>query len=461
MSFSPELAEIRFGCGLSPRRAPPRSVQAMIDGLAGPDEMAQMYPIDTFGRFSERIVESRQIVSDIQKSGDPDARQKSKKTQKVLRAEARAAMTAWMGQTIVRRVDAHVAFRERLAFFWEDHFTATGKGGLMRRATSPYAETAIRPHLTGHFEELLIAAVTNPLMLHYLDQMQSVGPNSERGLASNGRRGLNENLAREILELHTLGVDGPYTQTAVRELAKLLTGLYYTPQQGMFFQEKRAEPGAETVLGVSFGGETPTLEAVHDGLRSLARHPATARHLARKLAVHFVSDAPPQDLIDAVAKRYNDTGGHLLDVYEALLSHPAAWQLPYKNAKLPFDFVTSACRALDVAPKSVQALNERGIRQNFLTPMVAMGHVWQKPTGPDGLSEEDSVWIAPQSLAARIEWAMQIPQRLRPDLPDPRVFVLDALGPFADDAVRFAAQAAESKPEAIGLVLASPAFQYR
>ncbi|MEO1733087.1 MAG: DUF1800 family protein, partial [Pseudomonadota bacterium] len=234
----------------------------MIDGLAGPDEMAQMYPIDTFGRFSERIVESRQIVSDIQKSGDPDARQKSRKTQKVLRAEARAAMTAWMGQTIVRRVDAHVAFRERLAFFWEDHFTATGKGGLMRRATSPYAETAIRPHLTGYFEELLIAAVTNPLMLHYLDQMQSVGPNSERGLASNGRRGLNENLAREILELHTLGVDGPYTQTDVSELAKLLTGLYYTPKQGMFFQEKRAEPGAETVLGVSFGGETPTLQAI-------------------------------------------------------------------------------------------------------------------------------------------------------------------------------------------------------
>jgi uncharacterized protein (DUF1800 family) len=181
--------------------------------------------------------------------------------------------------------------QERLAFFWGDHFTARGKVSVMKRATSPYVESAIRPHVAGYFSDMLKAVIAQPVMLQYLDQKTSVGPESVAGKKK--ENGLNENFARELLELHTLGVGGPYSQADVTELAELLTGLTYS-QDGVFgFRGEFAQPGAETVLGQSYGGGTAALSDVHAALDDLARHPATARHLAQKMAVHFV----PIDLI--------------------------------------------------------------------------------------------------------------------------------------------------------------------
>ncbi len=462
MSFSPELAEIRFGCGLSPVLAPVRSPQAMLDGLTGADTMVRQFPIEPFSEFRDRMVAAKANRKDMRKTRGTDEAKIYRKRRNVLNRIARQDMARWYGRTMLRWTNTEQGFRERLAAFWGDHFTTIGKMGLLRRATSPYIEEAIRPHIGGSFADLLVASTTHPLMLHFLDQEKSVGPNSNYAMRKRRKKaGLNENLAREVLELHTLGVDGPYTQDDVRQLAELFTGLTSQAEVGFKFRKDYAEPGSETVLGRSYGGDKAQLKPVIDALRDVAVHPATAQHIAWKLAVHFVSDVPDAGLVDHVAARFQETGGDLMAVYAALLEHPAAWDEMLHNVKPPADFIGSSLRALSISSESIEALNEKAMNTNLKTPMTLMGQTWQKPGGPDGWPEEDVAWITPQGVSARLRWAMSVPQILRPDLPDPRQFVLDALGVQATESVQFVAASAESRADAIGLVLASPAFQRR
>jgi uncharacterized protein (DUF1800 family) len=457
-AFESELAEIRFGCGLSPVIAPATSVETMLAGITAPDTMAARFEIEPFDSFRARMVESdrlRRIQRD--KRGKPEAKV-ARKDRNLLKKAARIDMVRWLGLSMLRRTYTETGFFERLVYFWGDHFSATGKAGLIRRATSPYIEDGIRPFVGGRYADLLISAVTHPVMLQYLDQDGSMGPDSARALKRGKAAGLNENLAREVMELHTLGVDGPYTQDDVRELAELFTGLSFQPKQGRKFRKDYVEPGAETVMGKTYA-DAYSMKPVRAVLEDLAVHPATARHLSWKLAVHFVSDMPDPALIDHVSARYLETDGDLMQVYAALLEHPAAWTQEGANIKRPVDFVGSSMRALAVDPAAVIQLDERETRNLLLTPMVLMGQTWQKFSGPDGWPEEDEAWLSPQGLSGRVRWAMSGPQVLRPDLPDPREFVETALGSRASDEVTFAATAAESKSEAIGLVLMSPAFQ--
>ncbi len=458
--FDPELAEIRFGCGLSPVVAPVASRQAMLDGLVAQDAMRDRFPIETFEVFLERMVAMQTLWKQRRaKRGAPEA-ENIRKQMNLLKKDARQAKVRWMGQTLLRRAYTETGFRERLTYFWADHFTALGKAGVIKRATSPYIDDAIRPNITGRFTDILKAAVTHPLMLDYLDQRLSMGPNSEKAAQRGAKAGLNENLAREVLELHTLGVDGPYSQTDVRELAELFTGMSFVPRQGFKFRKDFAEPGRERVLGKSYSAK-PGMGPIEEVLEDLATHPITARHIAQKLAIHFVSDTPDPALISHLEARFLDTGGDLMPLYQALLEHPSAWNTNAPNVKWPVDFVSSTLRALAVPTERIHRLDEKQARMAFIAPMRVMGQKWQEPVGPDGWPEEDSNWITPQSLSARVRWAMEIPQMLLPVLPDPRVFAQTALGRRANDVIRFAAASAESKPEAIGLVLASPAFQRR
>lgn len=459
MRFDPQLAEIRFGCGLSPRVAPPQSSAQMMTRLRGPDAVAQQFPIERFEQFEARVAERQALTKLRRQNRGTDIAEDARKAARVLNKQARIDHLVWMGQHVNRWVATDAPLRERLALFWADHFTATGKRGLIRRAVSPYIETAIRPHLTATFAQLLEAAVLHPLMIHYLDQDRSVGPNSPRAGKGGKLTGLNENLAREVLELHTLGAGGPYTQTDVTELAELLTGVSHGPPMRLKFRKDMAEPGAETVLGRSYGGENAHIRDVQAVLADLARHPATARHIAQKMAVHFTTDIPDPALVDTLEASFNETGGDLDALTQAMLSHPAAWAPLRTNVKQPFPFVASALRALDVPPAAIAALDERAAQRMFVAPLREMGHVWQKPDGPDGLPEEDTAWIAPQGIAARLQWAITIPQRLLEELPDPRSFVTTALGSYATPAVTFAASAAESRADGVGLILASPAFQ--
>jgi len=201
------------------------------------------------------------------------------------------------------------------------------------------------------------------------------------------------------------------------------------------------------------------LSDVHAALDDVARHPATARHLAQKMAVHFVSDRPDSALVDAMQGRYLETGGHLGEMVHAMLAQPAAWAPEFANVKQPIDFVGSALRALAVSNEALAVNDWKAIRLAFTVPMRLMGQTWEEPLGPDGWPEDDSEWITPQRFAARVDWAMNAPQGLLADLPDPRDFVTAALGRNVPDALQFAANAAEDKRTGVGLVLASPAFQ--
>ncbi|WP_299727479.1 DUF1800 domain-containing protein [uncultured Tateyamaria sp.] len=461
-SFDPQLAEIRFGYGLSPDIAAPRDATQILDGLAAPDDMAARYPTEPFRTFLDRSVAAQATrVMERKNRGTPQEKQARQERQQLNR-DARKAWIGWVGQNLWRRSFTDTAFRERLVAFWADHFTARGKVGVFRRATTPYIDDAIRPAITLRFADLLQSAVMHPVMLDYLDQARSMGPNSRVAKRRAGRKpsGMNENLAREVLELHTLGVGAPYTQTDVTELAKLFTGMTYQAKKGYYFRAGFVEPGAERVLGQTYADAWDD-GSVRAALEDLAMHRSTARHIAWKLAVHFTSDDPEAALVDALEATYLAHDGALMPVYATLLDHPASWQPQLVNAKPPIDFVSSAIRALSPAQDVAGAATPKQFIKFILRPLAQMGQAWEQPIGPDGWSENDADWITPQGIAARVTWAMQVPRHVRNPLPDPRVFVETTLGGFADEPVRFAAAAAESKPEAIGIVLMSPAFQRR
>ena len=458
MTFSSELAELRFGYGLSPEVAPPGSLAEVLEGLSKPDEIAARFPIASFATF--RL--------DMRAALDLRVAARKNRKDKALQEKVRAAnqesvgkVHRWMANTMLRSAWAPSAFRERLVAFWADHFTAKGKRPPFVFAVSPYVEEAIRPNISGTFADLLIAAAMHPLMLHFLDQNSSAGPGSRIAQRNKKRSGLNENLAREVLELHTMGVGGPYSQDDVRQLAELFTGMSFNRAGEFVYRLGWAEPGTEQVLGRQYGGTPPKVEHIYQALVDLATHPVTADHIARKLVTHFVSDDPDPALVAHVATRFRASGGDLMQVYGALLEHPAAWAPDLRNVKPHIDYVASACRALAVRPKQMQGKKNRQVRRAMVVPLRVMGQQWQRPAGPDGWPEEDTAWATPQGISTRLRWAMSVPQLLRPDLPDPARFVETTLGGYANPAVRFAASAAESRPEAIGLVLSAPAFQRR
>lgn len=460
MSFDPILAERRFGYGLSPVVAPPASIDQMLKGISGPDEVRARYPLPAYRHLQDQLVLKRRFRQFVRKSPDTAERKAAQDKVKQLENEMLWDRLEWFSHAMLRRIQSPAAFRERLASFWTDHFTAVGKSGLTEGAAPLYGEEAVRPFIAGRFGDLLISAVTHPLMLHYLDQNSSVGANSPAAKESKRKRGPNENLAREVLELHTLGVDGPYDQRDVRAFANLLTGLSSTRDYGFKFRKHMVEPGPKTVLGVTYA-YTGTIAPIHQALHDLARHPATARHLARKLAVHFLSDAPPAALIQHLEAAYLDSDGDLMAVYAALLSHPAAWEPDAINIRPPLEYLSTALRTLAVPASAFKALKPRDMRTLFQLPLSVMGQQYHRPGGPDGWPEEDAAWITPQGIAARLDWAVHAPSRLLQSLPEPETFMVQALGGQVPPELAFAVNAAENRAVAVGLVLASPAMQRR
>lgn len=463
MSFDPVIAAIRFGMGRSPVIADPGSVDDMLARLAGPDRAAEAHPIPGLATVTPTVQDFRDANAIRRETRGTDRAEEGEEAfRRVRRAIANTQERSAMA-TLARAVTTQDGLRERLTAFWANHFTVRAKQGFVRHLVTPYVADAIRPHLTGRFSDMLTAVVTHPVMLAYLDQAQSVGPNSTLG--SRRGRGLNENLARELFELHTLGAGGGYSQNDVTQMAELLTGMTVTGAGAFDFRRDMVEPGPEYVLGREYGGmRRGQLEAIGDALADLAVHPDTARHLAGKLAAHFVADDPPADLVAALEARWRDTGGDLMAVTEALLRHPAAWAPEPRKVKPPLDFMLSALRGLRpvaVSPPPLPRLDGSGFRTLFERPLQEMGQPWEQPPGPDGWPDRAEAWVTPQGMAARITWAMDAPGAVLDALPDPRAFVDTVLGPDAPQAVRFAAGAAESVPEGIGIVLVSAAFQRR
>ena len=353
------------------------------------------------------------------------------------------------------RLDAALAvetgFVERLVWFWSNHFCVSADKGLVRALCGPLEREAIRPHVLGRFRDMLIAVETHPAMLLYLDNARSIGPNSPAG--RNRSRGLNENLAREILELHTLGVRTVYTQANVTNLAKVITGwgmlpVKQDPQRGgeFYFNPHMHEPGAQVVLGKTYadnGGEQG--RAV---LADIARHPATARHVATKLAVHFVSDTPPASLVERLAKRFLDTDGNLKEVAKTLVSSTESWDAPRAKLKRPSEWMVGALRAGDARTMDVRL---------FIQALNIMGEPLWRPPSPKGFSDESATWIG--GVTQRVDAASRLAREVQPG--EVTSLTDRILGPLASDDTRLAVARAADRSQAFALLIMAPEFQRR
>jgi uncharacterized protein (DUF1800 family) len=452
MVVNPTVAAIRYGYGFAPLEVAPDSIEALVGPLRKPRSAIQSAGFETDMSLDllDEFYTGRRLKGKVKTAENLDAFKKiqhkmSLVQERVLRTRIMDAVTPQHG------------FLERLVSFWADHFAISSKRTINSMLAGAFVEEAIRPNVGKTFPQMVRAAILHPAMLAYLDQNSSIGPASKVGRKKN--KGLNENLARELLELHTLGVGAGYTQKDIRQLAELLTGLFFN-KDGFKYLKRRAEPGAERVLGEVYGGRGESLEYILEFLNDVSRHPDTARHIAQKLVVHFISDQPDPALVSEIANVFLNTDGDLMAVYETLLDHPSAWVPLGGKVKRPFDFMISGLRAFDITPTRVEAFTRQELRQLIYLPLKVMGQTFMQPLGPDGWSEDAAHWITPQGLAGRIQWANQAVKRFGAGI-DPREFVAETLHDFAGPEVKLAATRAEVRAEGLTLVLVSPNFNKR
>lgn len=348
---------------------------------------------------------------------------------------------------------APLGYAERLAWFWSNHFAiSVSKSSAVRAIAAEYERSAIRAHVFGRFEDMLLAVARHPAMLMFLDQRQSIGPNSRAG--QRRARGLNENLAREILELHTLGVSGGYSQADVTSLAKMLTGWTIVGPQdedgdiGLFtFNRNRHEPGQQTLLGKVYadGGQGQADAA----LRDIARHPSTANFIAHKLARHFIADEPPAALVASLADVFRKTGGDLAAVSRALLTANEALAPPGK-IRSPLEFIVSALRA---TAREAEA-------GSLFGPMRALAQTLWQPGGPNGFADTAAAWLHPEGMKVRMEVASQFARQSKVQ-GNPNELLGQIVGPAASSETRQSVSRAESRAQGVALLLMSPEFQKR
>ncbi len=370
-------------------------------------------------------------------------------------------------------------FSERLALFWANHFTVSMAKGSVRGLVGPFERDAIRPHIAGSFETLLKAAVTHPAMLRYLDNQQSAGPDSRvvQRLAQRARRagaadssnprppritGLNENLAREVLELHTLGVAEPvYTQSDVTAFAAVLTGWRGATDALVMrgfnsvtagpsaFDVNWHQPGDKTVLGRTIPEGSAGLDAV---LHRVALHPATARHIATKLARHFVADKPPPALVAKLAARFQSSNGDLAAVYRALIEAPEAWDPQPQKLKTPQELIISTARLLQIGDVAFKRMPDGGAAQ--------LGQRLQVAPSPAGWPDRAEEWLGPDAVWKRVEWATRVADLAARGV-DARALAPQSLGPRLQEATEQQIQRAADGSQALALLLLSPEFQRR
>jgi uncharacterized protein (DUF1800 family) len=370
--------------------------------------------------------------------------------------------------SVAARVNAALTtetpFVERLVHFWSNHFAISAEKVQVVAFAGNFEFEVIRPHVLGKFGDMLTAVEHHPAMLIYLDQPQSMGPNSlasTRAARAQRKRGLNENLAREIMELHTLGVRTGYSQADVTEFARALTGWTVGAigpgrsrrmggEPGVFqFQDKFHEPGPRKILGKTFpAADHRQGEAV---LAMLATHPATAKHIATKLARHFAGDEPPASLVAKLERAFMDSGGDLPTVYRALIDAPEAWTADPVKFKTPWEWSVSAARAMgaDAFPTGSAAGLVRQLGQ----------HIW-RPGSPAGFDDVAASWAGPDAVMRRVEAAARFAARAQGEQ-DARVLAANLFGDGLSEATGQAIARAESPAQGIALLLVSPEFMRR
>jgi uncharacterized protein (DUF1800 family) len=362
-------------------------------------------------------------------------------------SRARALYNAQAKAEVEFALTTPAPFRERLVWFWTNHFTISLRRGECAPVACAFIEEAIRPHVTGAFSDMVLAVMRHPAMLLYLDNARSAGPNSLGGLRRN--LGLNENLARECLELHTVSPLAGYTQADVTSFARILTGWPIELQgepKGFVFRPRIHEPGPKMLMGQTFPeGEQGGIDA----LRFLAGHPATYRFLATKLVRHFVADAPAPDDVRRIEAVLRSTGGNLGAAAAALVHLESAWR-PGTKLRTPRDYIIAAIRALDPPEDS---------RPPVMGIMGALGEPFMTAPAPNGWPDMASDWSAPEAMMRRIDWANGFAGRLGPR--DPLDIADRALGPLLRPDTRTAMLRAGSRRDAFTLMLTSAEFQRR
>ncbi len=367
--------------------------------------------------------------------------------QKTFRAEALARLQ--------RALTADCGFTERLVTFWSNHFCiSAAKGELARIWAGAFEREAIRPHVLGRFSDMLLAVEQHPAMLFFLDNQQSLGPDSRAG--QNRKRGLNENLAREIMELHTLGVGGGYTQQDVTSLARIITGWTFAGRRGQLgtpgtfvFNTNAHQPGPQTLLGKTY--EDTGLPQGESALFDIARHPSTAKFIATKFARHFVSDEPPAALTARLQEVFRKTDGDLLALATTLVDSDEAWQGPLTKIRSPYEYLVAAGRLLGQIPEEPS---------RYLGGLNTLGQPLWAPSGPNGFPDTNAAWAAPEGMKLRLDIAAVVASRLGDNV-DPRELLELVAADASSQETRRTIERAESRQQALALLLMSPEFQRR
>ena len=476
------IALNRFGLGARPADAAPADPRGWLLGQLGRFDPRPTV-ITALPNAAAMTLQYRQNLAQLRRQGlirggvigarplgdpeppkGPEAEAMANQAQRERRQAFAQAYGGQVGARLELSLATATPFAERLVHFWANHFAISTDKLATATMGGPLEFEAIRPHIGGRFADMLLAVSRHPGMQFYLDQAQSIGPNSLLGEAARRRNaprqpGLNENLAREILELHTLGA-GNHTQADVAGLARALTGwsiggfvrrpLGVAAPDGQFvFQPAWHEPGDVTVAGRPYrqNGEAQALAILQD----LALNPLTARRLALKLARHFVADAPPPALVDRMAAAYLASGGQLPALYHALIEAPEAWATPLAKFKTPWDWLVSSLRAL--GRENVPPLQAIGALRELGQP------VW-RPGSPAGWEDDAARWAAPDALLRRVEIASRIAAPLAASI-DARSLAPRILPGTLSAATASAIARAESPAEGLALLLVAPEFLRR
>jgi uncharacterized protein (DUF1800 family) len=354
--------------------------------------------------------------------------------------------------SLQQSINSENSFNWRCLDFFSNHFSVTAQGQLMRGLAATLEREAIAPNLFGHFEDLLLAVCQHPAMLIYLNNETSIGPSTP---SAKNNKGLNENLAREIMELHTLGVNGGYQQQDVTELAKGITGWSVsTPgkdkHEGFIYRAHHHEPGSRNLMGKNYSEQGFSQgEAM---LRDLAKHPSTVKFISTKIIQHFVSDQAPEILVNHLIEHWQNSNGHLKTVLKALINHPLAWQTKAQKYKTPREYVVSTYRALAIKNLSIEQVQ---------SALSVLGQQPFNAGSPAGYSDQEQDWNGGNALIARVNWASQLAAKKQLRTINIETLIENLFGHSLSTHSYEVITRAESRQQALTLLLLSPEFLRR
>ena len=445
------IEEIRFGYG-------PRAGTAPSPGGLEPDRLlAQLTATDPAARVWDRPTLADRLALSAefrafklsQKDGsappeNPMAADSGMKLKQMAKDD--------VATFIARPADATLGFVERLVNLWANRITVSAMSQNVAQYLQPFRDEAVRQNIAGRYADLIKATLWQPAMQIYLTQTNSIGPNSPFGLRKG--KGLNENLAREFLELHSMGKG--YDQTDVTELAKLLAGMV-SNADGQSVDARRAEPGEKRILGVTYGEGMAQIDRL---VEDVAHRPETADAVAFFVARHFVADVPPTDLVQALSAAYLAHDTDLVPVYRAVLQHPSAADPLRQKVRTPQEYAVASLRLMGLNGQETGMLGFA--KKSMMVPdyLTKMGQQPYKPLRPDGWPEVAAGWMTPPMMASRIDWAVDL-ARATGDRADPAALVDFALGDMASPLLRRAVAGAEQRWEGLAVLIASPEFNRR